>query len=202
MIVYKDTRAATRTTAPPWLEGAADLLAVESLDRQARLFGIGQNNAHLIGERRDWQDLEDGWQFAVAGPLCPDEFARTLRWCRTIEAVDTQGRTWRAPIILGEHGDRLILVTYGGKDFRPLLTPVQERICQLASDARHAICAAAASEEGGIDWALGARWTAELLCLTHHISMEVIGAIGVVDDALTLAVLSAATGKRLKPTES
>jgi hypothetical protein len=159
MLVYKDTCAATRRTPPPWLEGAADLL--EASDRQGKFRWWGIGNAHLIGERDDWQDLDDGWQVAVAGPIDPQQFRRVMRWCRVTDAEDTQGRRWTAPVILNEHGDRCILVTYG-KDFLPALNPAQARAVEIAKAARDALTAASEMDTGGIDMPVAARWAAEL----------------------------------------
>lgn len=208
MLIYKDTQAATRRNPPPWLDGAVDLLSREDRSGAVRYWGIG--NAHLIGERKDWVELEDGWMVAAVGPIDPRQFQRTMRWCRIVEATDTQGRAWSAPVILSSGGERVILVSYG-RDFQPVLTAEQQRGHAIATEARSMLVTAydraqAAKEAGeeageeadGIDTAAAAAWTAELLSLTHHVSVEVLGALGLIDDALTLAVLSPVAGLRLK----
>lgn len=197
MLVYRDTKAAERRNPPPWLEGAADLLERASRD-PVRYWGIG--NAHLLGDRKDWHDLDDGWQVSVAGPIYPQQFRRTLRWCRSVQVEDTAGRIWTAPVILNEHGDRTILVTYG-KDFLPVLSNAQARAVEIAKAARDGLVAAQEIEDGGLDFDVAARWGAELLSLTHHISMEGIAVLGLLDMALILGVLEAATGFRLKKVE-
>lgn len=198
MLVYRDTKAATRRQAPPFLDGAADLFERADRNGQFRYWGIG--NAHLVGERSDWQDMEDGFQVSVAGPINPQQFRRVMRWCRTVQVEDTQGRQWTAPVILNEHGDRSILVTYG-RDFLPALTNAQTRAVEIAKAARDALVGAQEVEGGGLDMAVAARWTAELLSLTHHVSMEVLAVLELIDEALILAVLSATTGLKLAKVE-
>ncbi len=199
MLVYRDTKAAKRRVPPPGLDGAADLLEVA--DRNGRFRWWGISNAHLVGERDDWADLDDGWQVAVASKVDPQMFRRTMRWCRTVDVDDAHGRTWTAPVVLNASGDRCILVSYG-KDFLPVLSNAQERALAVASAARDALVAAQGIDGAGLDFPVAARWVAELLALTHHIGMEAIGALGLIDDALILAVLGAATGLSLKTAEA
>lgn len=198
MLVYKDTQAAKRRTPPPWLESAVDLQEANDRTGKARWWGIG--NAHLVGERDDWISLDDGWQVAVAGPINPQQLRRSLRWCRTVNVEDTHGRVWTAPVILNEHGDRCILVSYG-KDFLPVLNPAQARAVEISKAARDALVVAQEVEGGGLDMSVAARWVAELLSLTHHIGMEPIAALGLIDEALILEILSAAVGLKLAKVE-
>ncbi len=195
MLVYKDTLATTRRIPPPWLEGAADLM--EAQDRQGRYRWWGIGNAHLVGEREDWQDLDDGWQVAVAGKIDPHQFRRVMRWCRTIQVNDTQGREWTAPVITDSKGNRLILVAYGA-DFLPVLNPAQARAWDLVQAARAHFAAVQSVDDAELDMPLCARWAAELLALTHHISMSAIGTLRLMDDALALEVLSAAVGGTIR----
>jgi hypothetical protein len=199
MLVYKDTQAGKRREPPAWLEGAADLQEANDRDGKARWWGIG--NAHLVGEREDWQELDNGWRVAVAGPVDPRQFRRSIRWCRTVQVDDTHGRQWTAPVILNEHGDRCILVSYG-KDFLPALNPAQARAVEIAKAARDALVAAQEVEEGGLDMSVAARWVAELLSLTHHIGMEVVAVLGLIDEALILEALAATVGLNLKKADS
>ncbi len=191
MLVYKDTQAQKRRTPPPWLDGAADLM--EANDREGRFRWWGIEHAHLIGERDDWRTLDDGWQVAVTGPIDPQCFRRVMRWCRTAEVADTQGRQWTAPVITDAKGNRLILVAYG-PDFLPVLNPAQARAWELVQAAREHFLAVQSVDDAELDMPLCARWAAELVALTHHISMEVIGTLRLMDDALALNVLSAAVG--------
>lgn len=196
MLVYKDTKAPERRNAPPWLEGAADLgERNERGQERFRWWGIG--NPHLVGERNDWRQLDDGWQVGVAGPIDPQQFRRTLRWCRTINVQCTNGRTWTAPVILNERGSRVILVSYG-KDLLPALTAAQSRAFEIATAAREHLEAAFQTEDGGLDMDIAVRWAVELLTLTHHISMEAIAVLELMDEALILSALAAATGLNLK----
>lgn len=197
MLVYKDTQAAKRRTPPPWLEGAVDLQEANDRTGKARWWGIG--NAHLVGERDDWISLDDGWQVAVAGPINPQQFRRSLRWCRTVNVEDTQGRLWTAPVITDAKGVRLILAAYGA-DFLPALNAAQQRAWDVAQAARDHLRAVQEIEDGALDMSLCARWAAEYLSLTHHISPEVLTAIpsaAMLDQALALRVVSEAVGGRL-----
>lgn len=198
MLVYQDNNAALRSSPPPWLDGALGLHARESLDHGTRWWGIG--NAHLVGPRDGGESLGDGWHVSVAAPINPQDFRRTLRWCRTVDSVDTAGRVWAAPVILNERGDRVILVAYG-KDFLPALTAAQGRAVSIARAAREQLETAQEMEDGGIDLSVAARWTAELLALTHHVDMGTLAALSLVDEELILSVLSAVTGKSLRKSE-
>lgn len=204
MLVYKDTRGGTRRTPPTWLDGAADLMEVGDRHGAARWWGIG--NAHLIGERTDWTDLDDGWQVAVAGPIDPRQMRRTLRWCRTCDVIDTQGRPWAVPVITDSKGNRLILAAYG-KDFLPVLSAAQQRAWDIATAARDHFLAVQSVDDARLDMSLCARWMAELLSLTHHLSAEVMLALpqeSLLDEALILSGLTVAVGGRLveEPTDA
>jgi hypothetical protein len=195
MLVYRDTKATTRKTPPPWLDGAADLLEVADRQGKYRWWGIG--NAHLIGERDDWRTLDDGWEVAAAGKPDPRQFRRVMRWCRTVQVKDTRGMEWTAPVITDSRGNRLILVSYG-PDYLPALNPAQQRAWEIVQAAREHFAAVQSVDEAEMDMPLCAHWAAELLALTHHISMEVIGVLRLLDDALILEVLSAAVGGTIR----
>jgi len=197
VLVYRDTRAKDRRIPPPWLAGAADLLEVSDRQGRFRYWGIG--NAHLIGERDDWTSLSDGWQVAVAGPINPQEFRRSLRWCRTLNSEDTQGRVWTGPVVTDAKGNRLILAAYG-PDFLPVLNNAQQRAWDVAQAVREHLLAAQEVEDGSLDMSLCARWAAEYLSLTHHVSPEVLTAMphaALLDESLILRILSNAVGGRI-----
>lgn len=194
MLIFQDNQPSTRQTPPPWLVGCADVLRVEDRTGAHRWWGVG--NAHLIGPRDDYLPLSDGWLVALAGDLSPQIYRRTLRWCRTTEVEDTQGRTWTAPTILNAAGERVILVSYG-RDYLPVLSADQARAVEIATAARQQLLAAHDLGEA-IDFSVAARWAAELLALTHHLSAEVLAVLAVLDEALILGVLSAACGLPLK----
>ena len=196
MLVYKDTKASERRNPPPWMEGAHDLQERNERGTDSvRWWGIG--NPHLVGDRRDWFTLDDGWKVSVAGPVNPQEFRRVMRWCRTVDVECTNGRKWTAPVILNEKGNRVILVSYG-KDLLPALTAAQSRAFEIATAAREHLESAQEVEDGGLDMEVAVRWAVELLALTHHISMEAIAVLELMDEALILSVLAAATGLSLK----
>ena len=195
MLVFQDAQARERQTPPAFLAGAVDLLQVEDRKGLHRWWGIG--NAHLVGpDGKEFRELSDGWSVAITGLINPADYRRDIRWASCADAEDTRGRAWRAPRILSEGGERIILVTYG-RDFLPTMTPEQARAVEVASAARLAVLSA--MESGGVvDFSLGARWAAELLAITHHLSVECLAVIGVLDEQLILAVLSVSCGLPLK----
>jgi hypothetical protein len=189
MIVYLDTNP-DRDTPPPWLVGAHNLHRRDGAGR--RWWGVG-STPWLVGPHDgDWQDLDDGWRCLLVGELDPVELRRAQRWCDTEPAVDLAGRRWAAPVILGPDGLPIFRVNYGGRDFLPLLTPEQLQAKAVAEAARQALAS------GGIDGPFARQWVATLLAITHHLSVQVIGALGILDDALVLSTLQPAAGKRLR----
>jgi hypothetical protein len=67
----------------------------------------------------------------------------------------------------------------------------------VATAARESLLAAH-DVGGGYDFSMAARWVAELVSIAHHISVEAIGALGVIDEALILSALEAACGLSLR----
>ncbi len=189
MIIYHDTKAATRDAPPPWLVGAHDLHRREG--HGERWFGIGAQPWLVGNQKGEWHDLADGWRCCLVGDLDPAELRRDQRWCDTEPAVDLHSRRWAAPVILGEDGGPVFRVSYG-RDFLPALTTEQTQAEEIAKAARQALAS------GGIDGPFARRWAAALLAITHHLDIEVIGALALLDDALVLSVLQPASGKRLK----
>lgn len=144
----------------------------------------------------EWRDLADGWQACETDPpLSPANLARNLRWCRVVPVDDGRGRAWLAPVILTTAGARAYTVAYGGPDFLPQPTPAQAAAEAIAREARDVVLRSTADRaEDGVPTAVACRWVASLLGLTHHLSVETIGALGMVDDDLVRAVLHAAAG--------
>lgn len=195
MILYEDTRANSRQGPPSWLVGAGELCQREGLGVPLRWWGIG--DPWLCGpqEHAAWHDLEDGWRVClVGGRINPGILNRDQRWCDHGEAVDLQGNRWGAPIIIAEDGSPIFRVRYG-KDFLPAKTPEQSRAEKVATAASGAIKSGALAS---MDMAVACQWAAELQATTKHVTTEVIAALGLMDDALVLSTLIAATSLPLK----
>jgi hypothetical protein len=189
VIIYHDT-SKDRTDPPAWIADARNLQCRHG--QGERWWGVGAE-AWLVGDRPGpWHDLSDGWRCCLVGEVDPKELIRQQRWCDTEMAIDLTGRRWQAPIILGPDGEPIFRVTYGGKDFARQPTPLQAMAEEIARSARQAL------KSGGIEGPHSRQWAARALAITHHLDVEVIGVLGLLDDALVLTALAALTGYRLK----
>ncbi len=200
MICYRDTKPHERSTPPPWLVGAHDLQQRDGVGIPFRFWGIG--SAWLVGEHPDkkWHALAGGWECCLVGGAEPELLTRAQRWCDTTVAVDLNANQWQAPRILSEDGTAVYRVAYGA-DWLPSLTPEQYRADDVAKAARAAMLV---TKEGGPspDQRAACQWTAELLCVTHHLDTSVIAALALLDDALVLTTISAACGLPLRMAEA
>lgn len=197
MILIADTKHADRTTPPSWLAGAPGLQRRDGVD--GRWWGIG--DGYLVGPQdRPFLQLDDGWRVTLLDGFDPRTIARAQHWCPTRPVADLQGRVWFAPELLNQHGERIFRVSYG-EDFLPALTPEQKRAQEIADAARQALITAAkeaANDDqrtgSGLPVSVAGRWAAELLALVNHVSVPVLGKLGLLDDALIGGVLLLATG--------
>ncbi len=193
MILYRDLQQAERTSPPEWcMDGdgnwAPNLQSRE--DSGGRLWGIG--DAYLLGPYKDgWHDLAGGWQMRVVDKIEPRHLFRSERWVDCEPVYDLFGTAWQAPTILAYSGVRIFRVTYG-KDFLPKLTIRQERAEAIANEARIAFQRTKAAGDG-VDMVLACQWAAELLSQVHYLTPEVIAAAGILDDDLTIGILSHAS---------
>lgn len=190
MIVYLTTGA---PRVPPWLAGfrPPDALSVELCRRDTahgHLVGIGDPLVFDEPPMAAFCQLADGWRVALLGELEPLNLLRQQGWARSRRVLNLDGRRWQAPEILDEDGERAFLVAYGGPDFLPVLTAEQHRCQEVAEAARAMILTG-----GGMDLGPACRWAAVLLSATHHVSPEVMAALGLVDDRLVIETLEAAT---------
>jgi len=196
MIVYLHPSQSPRT--PPWLEGfqPPDSVPVELCRRETEyghLIGVGDPLIFDSPPLRDYCEIADGWRVARVGDLDPLHLLRAQRWARTVRVESIDGLRWQAPVILDADGEEAYLVSYGGPDFLPLRTPVQQRCHDVAVAARAAIEA-----KRELDMAPACRWAAVLLSATHHVSPEVLAVLGLLDDRLITETLAAATGLPLR----
>jgi hypothetical protein len=189
MIVYFD-RVASRVTPPAWLEGAADLCARGAGNE--KWYGIG--DPWLCGgdPKAEQPDIGGGLTVAIVGTLDPLRLVRSQRWIQLAPARDLTGREWRVPRILSADGDRAFSTRYGA-DFLPLLTPEQTRILAIGQACRDAL-SSAHTGGGEVPMKEACAWAAELISAVNHIAPAVIGALGLLDDALVASCLYAASG--------
>jgi len=157
------------------------------------LWGVG--DALTLDGGGIWNDLADG--YAVAGPVDAHEaYQKRQSWFSTVEVEDLSGRVWQAPRIIDASGERVFRVAYG-RDFLPELTAEQYRILDVAKAARDAIAASTSGTQDATTQ-MACRWAAELLACTYHLSVDSIATLRIMDDALAVAVISAAIGLSCK----
>lgn len=190
MLLVCDNRAATRKEAPPWMEGAGNLQTRDGEGK--RYWGVG--DGYLCGpqERAQWRDIDDGYSVAIVGALDPRSLARDQRWCDTSFACDMSGRAWACPLVLAQSGARRFRSAYGA-DYLPLLTSAQDRAEKVARAAADALTAAHAGT-GAIPMQVACAWAAELLSIANHVTPQILGVLGLLDDALIGAALYRAAG--------
>lgn len=130
-----------------------------------------------------WQAHTPGWQVCKIRDIEPLDYVRLKSpWpCITVE-ID--GKPWFLPAIVDANGKRLFKVAYGGSDFLPVLTPEQERVEAIV----HAV------RGGDADMSVKARWAANLLGLTYHLSPATIGLCGFLSEDLIETTLAVAVG--------
>jgi hypothetical protein len=182
VIVVRDSLS--RKTPPPWMAGAADLNCRES--DAGTLWGIG--DGYLLGPQPVWRDLGDG--YAVGGTVDatdPVSLRRSQLWADCAEVPDLHARMWSVPSIIGLDGCRRFRVAYGA-GYLPSLTPEQYRALDIANAAREAAAADSLPME------IAAQYAAELLCMSTHLSVEVVQAMTMLDDVLILGVINTAIG--------
>jgi hypothetical protein len=164
----------------------------------AALLGAEPLSCAPAGDAMAW-GAGDPWRLHMGRPveISPDlavawdgepEPIRPGPWARPVAVADHRGRPWYAPAILTAAGDRDFAVAYG-RDWLPALTPEQTRAEAIAQAARAAFIGAE-----GPSMPVCCQWAAELLCVTHHLTPEVVAALAILDDVLVVQVLAAATG--------
>ena len=200
MICYRDTKPHQRSTPPPWLVGAADLCQRDGIGIPFRFWGVG--SAWLVGDhpQRKWVPLPDGWECCQVDGVEPHLLVRAQRWCDTAAAYDLAANRWEAPRVLSEDGTAIYRVAYGA-DWLPSLTPEQYRADDVAKAARAAMLIQKAGGPSPDQRAI-CQWSAELLCVTHHLDTSVIAALSLLDDALVLTTIASACGLPLKMAEA
>jgi hypothetical protein len=144
---------------------------------------VGVGDPLVWNPPRQWAELEDGWKVALVpgSPFDPRLLARVQGWADVVPVEDMHRRTWLAPLIRRKGGGRAFRVAYG-RNWLPALTPEQTRAEE--------ICAAALeAADQDTPMSVACQWAAELLSMSHHITPEVLAALALVDETLTLNVL-------------
>jgi hypothetical protein len=178
VITYLDT---THTSAcPPWLVGAQSIATAEG--PHGRLWGAG--DPWLLRCTMADPEMDGDWRCRWDG--VPEQLRKHL-WAEPVPVEDLQGRKWRAPKILTSSGERAFSVAYG-RDWLPALTPAQERALAIAKAAKTAFDGADYPDQPTC-----CQWAAELLTVCHHIPVDAVGACAIMDDALVIKILAAAT---------
>ncbi len=151
---------------------------------------VGIGDPLIFPVPRTSADLGSGWQVAQnTTDFDPLGTERQITWADTTYVRDLKGRNWLVPVIQTAEGLRAFRVAYGAA-WLPLLTAEQTRAEEICTAARSAFVS-------GAPMAVACQWAAELLCLTHHLTPEVVAALGLLDDVLVVGVLQAACSREL-----
>jgi hypothetical protein len=181
VIRFRDTK--NRPNPPPWLAGAPNLHRRQSAEGELWMCG----EALYLDGSGTWTPIGDGYE--VAGPVESwAVYQRTYGWVDLAEVTDMCGRTWMAPRILNESGERAFRVHYGA-DFLPSPTAEQYRMMEIADAARDALRAAAAGTQE-VPMQMACRWAAELLGTAYRLPVDAIAVLGILDDVLTIGVIN------------
>jgi hypothetical protein len=183
----------TKPTPPPWLGRCPHLSHREV--REGFAFGIGEGH-YLTPPPEGAQVLEGGWSvwMNADGPQ-PETLTRRGTPYPVSLVMDGQDHLWAAPIILLADGSRAFKVHYG-KTWLPELTATQQELMTRAGEAR--LWLDEFERTGSMpNPSLGAATAARFLSETSHVTMEVIGALLLMDDVLMLAVLLAAVSREI-----
>jgi len=177
---------------PPWLQGAADLCCRHGAVG-GYIYGIGP--AYLLGNKPDdATELENGWQVWINGEVDTVRLRRDVRWCNLVPVEDLNGALWHVPEILDAGGKRAFRTRYG-KDFRPLLSDEQIKAVEIANEAKTLMSRLLKdkAEPTEDEQCAMCGWAATLACMTNHLSIPVVAALGLMDDSLATSTLVGAT---------
>lgn len=189
MIRFRDTLS--RSAPPSWLVGAANLH--RRPHRDGELWACG--DALYLDDAGPWRDVGDG--YAVAGPVeAWGAYRKGESWADFEPVADLRGRLWMAPRVLDATGERVFRVAYG-PDFLPELTPEQYRMLDIAKAARDALTAGQTGVQD-VPMQTACRWAAELLGVAYHLPVPAVAALAILDDALSVGVLSVAIGAQVE----
>jgi hypothetical protein len=152
---------------------------------------VGVGDALTFTQPRALSDLSDGWRVGRnSKDFDPAGVTRLISWADCAHVRDVHGRQWLCPIIQTPDGSRAFRTAYG-PSWLPALTPEQTRAEEIAAAARSAFAS-------GAPMSVACQWAAELLCLTHHLTPDVIASLNLLDDVLVVGVLQTACSRELE----
>lgn len=191
-MIYYRAHADLATRRPPelvdWVSPSVDATLNETIIGVDRVMAITPQFVFAPPEG-PWEPLGDsGWFFCQSGAF--DLMAHARIACK-YQCIVQQiaGMSFILPVITTPTGERAFPVSYGGPDFMPQLTAEQESDLALAIEIRTCI------SSGNIP-AMNrrAKWAARFLTRTYNLSLETIGATGLLTDDLIIAIELAAGG--------
>ena len=192
MIIYRDTSCGPPRT-PSWLEGARNLC--RRGDATGDLVAIGDPMFLTPPTAREaWKTLPGGWEAAMAGDFIPNPHLREQSPVACILPVSGKlSQTWHAPCILDYAGRVSFPVALERIDglWRRSPTAQQSRLITLAHECRAQVESKALLK---IEVGIAAEWAAEALAAIYHLSVDVIGVLGLLDDTLIIQVCLAVAG--------
>lgn len=177
---------------PAWLRGAADLCCRHGANG-GYIYGIGP--AYLLEDRSDNAvELDGGWLVWANGAIDTIRLRRNVSWCKLVPSIDLNGSIWHTPEILDADGKRTFRTRYG-RDFRPLLSDEQVMAVDIATEARTLMARLLkdGAEPNEEEQSALCGWAATLACMTNHLSIQVVAALGLMDDSLATSTLVGAT---------
>lgn len=190
-MLYYRTHASRAGELPPellgWTSASAETTLSENTVGDMRVVAITAPFVFAPPEA-GWVKLCAGWEVASVGEFNPLAHANIHS---TFQCVPTpiDGKTWLLPVVLNKAGTRGFKVAYGGEDFTPQLTPVQQSALALVQEIR--TCHDAGTMPDRNTQAL---WASRLLPLTYALSSRSIGVLNILTDDLVDATLAIAGG--------
>lgn len=99
MIVWRKTRRGTEL--PGFLDGCPNVQTSKNL------VWVSDTTIKPQVPADEWEDLADGWQVAIYGDLCPDDYRRKDAgfWAVYFIIQDLYGRDWQIPALVGKSGE-------------------------------------------------------------------------------------------------
>lgn len=189
MIVYRCA------VCPPWLAGAADLQR-RDLPGGVALWAIG--DPLLVQPAETWQEVEKVGEHTceagTVGDRSTDGLARHMPGWHMTTARDATACEWSIPVILNRSGERNFPCPFG-PDYLPRPTHKQERLLHIGKAIRCELIRVGTAQDGdemAIDAAVSARWAAEMIVFSNHISELALLSLGYLDEVLIVNALTKA----------
>jgi len=162
--------------------------------REHYVYGIGQP-AFLGNPPEGAVELSDGWTAWMNDDKAePETLARSMSWCRVLDAEDQDGHMWSVPMILNSEGRRAFQASYN-EEGMPVISPDRQRLLDFALEAR-AVLFNLYKDRALSQLPMGAacKWASAFLESTNHIHARTLGRLGILNDKLVLETIMAVTG--------